>query len=120
MMIYKYMIYRCLGALLVSSFLLFTSCSSRQEDVENSDDSAVSSAVDESNVADLGFDADSLDSVEGKVRNGQYFSSLLSSISPCNALDNVDFPLLDGPLSNIICFSISAGLRQIQVCLTVL
>ena len=80
MMIYKYVVYRCLGALLVSSFLLFTSCSSRQEEVENSDDSALSSAVDESNVADLGFDADSLDSVEGKVRNGQYFSSLLSGL----------------------------------------
>ena len=65
---------------LLASFFVLSSCSPRQQNVEESEVSAVSSEVEEKDVADLGFDADSFEYVEGKVRNGQYFSNLLSSL----------------------------------------
>ena len=80
MAVYKYLIFRCVGVFLLASFFVLSSCSPRQQNVEESEVSAVSSEVEEKDVADLGFDADSFESVEGKVRNGQYFSNLLSSL----------------------------------------
>ena len=80
MTVYKYLMFRYIGVLLLASFFVLSSCSSRQQKVEDSEVSAVSSELEEKDVADLGFDADSFESVEGKVRNGQYFSNLLSSL----------------------------------------
>ena len=58
----------------------FSSCSSSHSEVEESVVSANSTEEVESESAALGFAPDSLMAVEGKVRNGQYFSSLLSSL----------------------------------------
>ena len=80
MTVYKYLMFRYIGVLLLASFFVLSSCSSRQQKVEDSEVSAVSSELEEKDVADLGFDADSFESVEGKVRNGQYFSNLLSGL----------------------------------------
>ena len=80
MAVYKYLMFRYIGVLLLASSFVLSSCSSRQQKVEDSEVSAVSSEVEEKDVADLGFDADSFESVEGKVRNGQYFSNLLSGL----------------------------------------
>ena len=67
--------YRIVSFLLSICCVLFSACSG--EDVQNT---PIVQIEDGSTVAPLGFNTDSLNIVEGKIRNGQFFSTLLGEL----------------------------------------
>lgn len=76
------MIYRHNIALLWASVAVFaliaSSCGRRGETVEPESDSETAAVSDDT--VSLGFDPDSLRAVEGRVRNGQFFSTLMTGL----------------------------------------
>lgn len=66
---------RVVTIILSISCIVFFSCSHREVQ-----ESRIVESVDETVVCPLGFNPDSLEMVEGKVRNGQFFSNLLCEL----------------------------------------
>lgn len=66
---------RVVTIILSISCIVFFSCSQREVQ-----ESRIVESVDETVVCPLGFNPDSLEMVEGKVRNGQFFSNLLCEL----------------------------------------